>query len=572
MNLFHKTRQRQNNSHIAAGIFFRVLAAASLLVATSAPAANWYISPNGSDSNSGTATNTAFATLMHAQSKASTGDTVYIMAGTYNLATNVYDSLQDGGVYAVVNNITKNGITYKAMPGTRPVFDFSAVAPAGKRVAAFWLTSPVKNVTFQGFDVVGVRVTITNTLNDSVGFLVYGDNSCTWNQVNVHDGECVGFAFSKVSVSNLVYQCDSYNNTGIDSGSYGNSDGFGCHVDAGGKGNIFRQCRAWNNSDDGYDCINAAETVTFDHCWSYKNGNNGGNGNGFKVGGWGSQPQNEIPNPIPTHLVLYCLSAGNSSHGYYANHQPAGPGTPTGWTNNTAYNNSGADFDMLQRNPPDYTTNVDETDANDINGTNEVMHFNLAYKGTITGDYGLTGSPLVTSNSWNESVTVSAADFLSTDLTQMTNARAADGSLPVMTFMHLAAGSDLVGLGCFIVPPAPTNLTATASNTQVTLSWTASAGATGYNVKRSTTNGGGYTNIAANVTLTNYTDTGLASGTKYYYVVTALNPGDESTNSVQASVTTAHAEHRRNSPASPHPAQTSFSAARAARPTAVIIC
>jgi hypothetical protein len=38
----------------------------------------------------------------------------------------------------------------------------------------------------------------------------------------------------------------------------------------------------------------------------------------------------------------------------------------------------------------------------------------------------------------------------------------------------------------------PTNLNATAGNTQVTLSWTASAGASGYNVKRSDTSGGPY--------------------------------------------------------------------------------
>jgi hypothetical protein len=47
-----------------------------------------------------------------------------------------------------------------------------------------------------------------------------------------------------------------------------------------------------------------------------------------------------------------------------------------------------------------------------------------------------------------------------------------------------------------------------------------------------------HTAIASNVTVTNYTDAGLGNGTTYYYVVTALNPGDESTNSLQASATT----------------------------------
>ena len=32
-----------------------------------------------------------------------------------------------------------------------------------------------------------------------------------------------------------------------------NADGFGCHIDGGQTGNVFRGCRAWYNTDDGYD-------------------------------------------------------------------------------------------------------------------------------------------------------------------------------------------------------------------------------------------------------------------------------------------------------------------------------
>ncbi len=82
-------------------------------------------------------------------------------------------------------------------------------------------------------------------------------------------------------------------------------------------------------------------------------------------------------------------------------------------------------------------------------------------------------------------------------------------------------------------PAAPANLIATAGNAQATLSWIASAGATGYNVKRSTTSGGSYTIIATNVPGTGYTDTGLVNGTTYYYVVSARNLAGESGNSSQ---------------------------------------
>jgi chitin-binding protein len=87
------------------------------------------------------------------------------------------------------------------------------------------------------------------------------------------------------------------------------------------------------------------------------------------------------------------------------------------------------------------------------------------------------------------------------------------------------------------VPPAPTGLTAAAGNAQVALSWSAANGATGYNVKRSTTNGGPYSNVATNVTGTSYTNTGLTNGTTYYYVVTAVNASGESPVSTQVSGT-----------------------------------
>src|SRR5215813_9553382 len=86
-------------------------------------------------------------------------------------------------------------------------------------------------------------------------------------------------------------------------------------------------------------------------------------------------------------------------------------------------------------------------------------------------------------------------------------------------------------------PPAPTGLSATPGNAQVTLSWNASSGATSYNVKRATTNGGPYTTIASGVTSTNFTNTGLTNGTTYFYVVTAVNSFGESGNSNQASAT-----------------------------------
>jgi fibronectin type 3 domain-containing protein len=71
-------------------------------------------------------------------------------------------------------------------------------------------------------------------------------------------------------------------------------------------------------------------------------------------------------------------------------------------------------------------------------------------------------------------------------------------------------------------PPVPT-VTATPTNGQIVLTWTASAGATSYMVARSATAGTGYASIAVVSTGISYTDLNVSNGTTYYYVVRASN-------------------------------------------------
>ena len=71
------------------------------------------------------------------------------------------------------------------------------------------------------------------------------------------------------------------------------------------------------------------------------------------------------------------------------------------------------------------------------------------------------------------------------------------------------------------VPAVPANVNAVSSNyNSIILTWTADAGATGYSIYRSTSPDSGFTYIKG-VTGTSYTNTGLTTGTIYYYQIKA---------------------------------------------------
>ncbi|MCA1596680.1 MAG: hypothetical protein LC772_09695 [Chloroflexi bacterium] len=86
-------------------------------------------------------------------------------------------------------------------------------------------------------------------------------------------------------------------------------------------------------------------------------------------------------------------------------------------------------------------------------------------------------------------------------------------------------------------PQAPTGLAAVAAVGTISLTWTASSGASTYNIKRSTTSGGPYTTLST-TTSTSYVDTSVVALTTYYYVVSGINSGGhEGANSTEVSAT-----------------------------------
>jgi hypothetical protein len=399
----------------------------ALLILTAAHATDYYVSTTGSDTAAGTL-GAPFASLARAQQAASSGDNVYIRGGTYSNFTNANVATTDA-TYQYGLDFNKSNINYLAYPGdTRPVLDFSNLAPTTLRVCGIEVTG--SNNTFKGIDVTGVQV---GTLKQADNWRISGSGN-TLNQIVTRDDQGNGMYLLSHASNNLIVNCDSSNLVGVANVSAGNTDGFGCH--SAGSGNVFRGDRSWGNSDDGYDCINnTGGGITFDHCWSYDNGRFDGNANGFKIGGFGDSG-GAFPNPPPVHTVEFCLSADNGANGFYANHQP---GQAANWYNNTAYNDHG-DFNMLEA----IDTNAGSTSS--VAGTREVMHNNLAYVGTGTSNLAETGS-MVSNNWFTLPVTVNAADFQSLDASQMTLPRNADGSLPDITFMHLVQGSDLIDAG-----------------------------------------------------------------------------------------------------------------------------
>ena len=118
--------------------------------------------------------------------------------------------------------------------------------------------------------------------------------------------------------------------------------------------------------------------------------------------------------------------------------------------------------------------------------------------------------------------------------------RSFDGFMNDFRFYTGAGDSTFVENVRLLAARPPWGLTATAGDGQVSLSWGAALGATGYNVKRAATSGGPYTNLPAGMQVngTAFTDLTAANGTTWYYVVSAVNPAGEGAISAEASATT----------------------------------
>jgi parallel beta-helix repeat protein len=386
-----------------------LLVLGALLTAASSQATTYYVAPNGSDANSGTNLAAPFASPANAVALAVAGDTVYLRGGTYPITASVKPA--HAGTAA-------SFCTIAAYPGEKPILNATGNTVDGGLYISkdYWHAIGIEVENCSGH-----------------GIVISGGGSNILEGCAAHDGADDGIYITGAGHDNLILNCDSYRNFKPPNGQDG--DGFAMKT-GNGPGNVYRGCRSWDNADDGYDFYDdVTNFVVLDHCWSFHNGYNlwnapgewQGNGNGFKLGGAGTEA---------AHLVMNCLAFINNHKGFDQNNATGGM---------TIYNCTG------------FSNQIDFSFPEPLAaGTTNVLKNNLAYlffQGTNSAVYGWTNintssaAPLVmASNSW-QGFNVTATDFAGLDASTATNARNADYSLPNLAFLRLAAGSKLIDAG-----------------------------------------------------------------------------------------------------------------------------
>lgn len=399
-------------------------------------ATTYYISTSGNDANSGTSIGSPWQHIEKIGGITFVpGDIVYIRGA----GGTTYSSTAGTGSTSCTKITSQNGtsgahILISAYPpdfpsGGRVTYDCTNVSHT-VNCFGIW-TQGCNYIDFYGIYVKGPSQTASGSTGTVTG--CWYSDGCSNNLIENCEASDSETGFRLDDGSNTTYRnCDAHNQddpfTGLPTGPHNNSDGFS--RTAGGNvatGTTYYGCRSWLNADDGWDCFGTNGTITYDHCWSFKNGYTSGgahlgDGNGFKMGG------TPVNTGTLTRFAHFCVSFGNFANGYDQN-----DGTFIAqFYNNDAINNGGNDW-KFGYHPP----------------LAHVFQNNLSIGNAIIDGTSSDASAWGTNdhNSWNGSVVINTGDFNSMDGAQLNNARQADGSLPVITAFTLAAGSDLIDAG-----------------------------------------------------------------------------------------------------------------------------
>ncbi len=219
------------------------------------------------------------------------GDTILLHSGIYPLP-----------VYINKRGSARKPITLKAYPGEKVVFQGNGSCKENDfRIRGDWIVC-------QNFE-------IRNSCN---GLMLEKNASHNLiENVRSHDNHFSGFIITRGAAYNTLKNCDAWNNfdRGGSMGEGGNADGFatGSRIGNGqyiGSGNRLLYCRAWHNSDDGFDFWKSSNGLYLKGCLAYDNGLADGDGNGFKLG---------RGNPLVRkdhHVLVDCKAWHNRQNGF----------------------------------------------------------------------------------------------------------------------------------------------------------------------------------------------------------------------------------------------------------------
>lgn len=278
----------------------------------------FFISTNGNDGNPGTP-RMPFKSWQKISGILRPGDTAYIRGGIYPAnpeSQSIYCHFLN------LNGTVKDSIFILAYPGEYPVFDLSEILVSYPNPTAMVLEN-CSYLRLRGLSIRGLRQ-ISNGSGVSRGIELRNSSHNLIEMMEISHLGGYGFIIGQNSNDNLFLNCDAHHlaDPFTQGGNWGNANGFQCTGGTRASGNIFRGCRAWWISDDGFDLYGVDGDFVFDRCWSFWNGYKPGtfipvgDGDGFKLG---PQSKDHQFDGSATRTLMHCIAAGNRGSGFDQN-------------------------------------------------------------------------------------------------------------------------------------------------------------------------------------------------------------------------------------------------------------
>jgi uncharacterized repeat protein (TIGR02059 family) len=396
-----------------------------LVISTLAPAATYYVATNGSDSNSGTISS-PFATWHKGFSVAKAGDIVYIRGGNYYPAGLSFNGSYSAAYASGKSGTSSSRITIQNYPGEVPVLDCKNMNQTGSHYG-------IRLINCNYWTLKGLKVKNAKQHSTSGGATGINLNTSHYNLIeNCEVSYCGGPGITILydSEGNVLKNCDSHHNNDQRTGGE-HADGFivgEISYRSSPRINTMIGCRAWDNSDDGYDHYRANGLLIFESCWAWRNGyvpgtddkSPEGDGNGFKLGE--ANRDGAISTTRTMRHMSNCLAIRNYTRGI----SQEACNFNVRIFNTLSYGNKQQGFSFPLFNRKDTLINC----ISDNNG----------------GDT-FQSSQYRVNSFWNSDSRITNSDFISVDVTQLSRARKSDGSLPDMTTFQLASTSEAVDAG-----------------------------------------------------------------------------------------------------------------------------